>query len=291
MKRTQIVTHVMPWEIGEYKNTIKVLSESKNFLESGDWISVYATLNLSEGLIDWQNSTLSKELFIEKFKTIKQDCCWANEILFQIVEDGSILGTTAQKREAIKGMYDQFIFLDCDIAFSPTTLKYILEASYAVEGMYFISPETVKLWDPTWDILTHDSFKVKNYGYEKLHDPKLTYNQDIDSVSLKVLPGFKFGCGWFTLYSKSILDYIGIPEWLGAYGPEDTFLMYASQLAVNKGYDIKQYVLEGLYVSENYISRDTTYKDAVKSKDLKNKFRQLAESNFAIELEKFNNTL
>jgi hypothetical protein len=49
--------------------------------------------------------------FINKFDQIKEKCNWANEIIFNIIEDNSILGTTSQKREAIKGNYDQFILI------------------------------------------------------------------------------------------------------------------------------------------------------------------------------------
>jgi hypothetical protein len=281
----------MPNEINEYNNIIDNLLKSSDYLEEKDWISIYATLNLSSSLTDWNKSRLNKQFFLDKFTQIKNKCSWANEVIFNIIEDNSILGTTSQKREAIKGNYDQFIFLDCDIIFHPSTLKYILETSYQVEGKYFITPQTVKLWDWTWDILVHDLFKNKNYGYEKIHSPELTYNQNIENIDVIVSPNFKFGCGWFTLYSKSILDFIGIPEWLGHYGPEDTFLMYASELAIKKEYDIKQYILKGIYISENYLDRDKTYLNELVKINLKDDFRKKAEKQFNSELNKFYNKL
>ena len=289
-KRTQIVTHIMPFEIDEYENIINNLVENSKYLEKKDWVSIYATLNLSPQLIDWEDSELDKQFFINKFDQIKEKCNWANEVIFNIIEDDSILGTTSQKREAIKGNYDQFIFLDCDIAFHPTTLKYILETSYQVEGKYFITPQTVKLWDNTWDILVHNDFINKEYKYEKIHDPKLTYNQNINDINIKISSNFKFGCGWFTLYSKDILDFIGIPEWLGHYGPEDTFLMYSSEIAKQK-YNITQYILEGIYISENYLNRDSFYKDKIKLYNKKSIFRQQAEIQFQNELNNFINQL
>jgi FkbM family methyltransferase len=285
-KRTQIVTHVMPLEIDEYSSIIDNLILSSGYLEKKDWISVYATLNLSPQLIDWNNSELNKQFFIDKFNLIKEKCNWANEVIFNIIEDDSILGTTSQKREAIKGNYDQFIFLDCDIAFHPTTLKYMLGTSYQIEGKYFITPQTVKLWDSTWDVLVHNDYKNQNYGYEKNHSPKLTYNQNITNIEVSISPNFKFGCGWFTLYSKDILDFIGIPEWLGHYGPEDTFLMLASEIAKQK-YNITQYILNGIYVSENYIDRHDFYKDKIKINNLKQIFRQQSEIQLQNELNNF----
>jgi hypothetical protein len=107
-------------------------------------------------------------------------------------------------------------------------------------------------------------------------------------VNVKISPNFKFGCGWFTLYSKDILNFIGIPKWLGHYGPEDTFLMYASEMTKQK-HNITQYILEGIYISEDYINRNNSYKDKLKINNLKQIFRQQAENNFQIELNKFIN--
>ena len=149
----------------------------------------------------------------------------------------------------------------------------------------------MKLWDYTWDILVNDKFKDEQYGYERLHPPHLTFNQEVDNIEVDVTPNFKFGCGWFTLYSREILDFIGIPEWLGHYGPEDTFLMYASEIAKNKNHNIIQYLIKGIYVSENYIERENPYKEKLKMINLKQSFRDQAESNFQNELNNFNNKI
>ena len=71
---------------------------------------------------------------------LKNLTTWANEIIFDIVEDNSILGAADLKREAIKGKYDQFIFLDGDMIFHPMTLKCMLDISKQVDGYYFITP-------------------------------------------------------------------------------------------------------------------------------------------------------
>jgi FkbM family methyltransferase len=291
VKRTQIVTHLMPTEIDEYSDIIDKLTEANQFLEKKDWISIYATLNLSPELIQWDESELKPQFFIEKFNRIKEKASWANELIFEIMDDNSILGTTAQKRKAIKGNYDQFIFLDCDMAFHPTTLKYILETSYQVSGMYILTPQIPKLWDSTWDVLVNEKFIKKEYGYEKTHKPEDTYSQEIEELSVEKSPVFKFACGWFTLYSKEIWDLVGIGDWLGHYGPEDTFLMSASLVAENVGYDIQQYIVKGIYVSENYVSRPTTYADLIKINNYKQEFRDKSEKQFNKELNIFSNNL
>lgn len=294
-KRTQIVTHIMPTEIDEYSDIVDRLSESAQYLENKDWISIYTTLNLSPELVVWDESELKQDFFIQKFNEIKSKCSWANEVIFEIITDNSILGTTSQKRKAIKGNYDQFIFLDCDISFHPTTLKYLLETSYQSAGMYIVTPQTVKLWDWTWDMLVHKDFQNEKYGYEKQHKKELTESQIIDDLSVVTASGkgsnfnFKFGCGWFTLYSKSIFDFIGIPDWLGHYGPEDTNIMFCGEIALKKGYDITQYIVEGLYISEDYLYRDKKYNDKLKLINLKDTFRNQAESVFMKMVDEFNN--
>ena len=314
VKRTQIVTHVMPTEIDEYSEIIDRLTVASQYLENKDWISIYASLNISSDLIRWDESELKPEFFIDKFNQIKERCSWANEIIFEIIDDNSILGTTAQKRKAIKGNYDQFIFLDCDIAFHPMTLKYMLIGSEKInENYYYITPQTVKLWDYTWDIITNEKFINKEYGYEKTHNPVETVNQEIGNIFVEStdelnknsghmirhkasdqyfnLKAFKFACGWFTLYSKQILNLIGIPDWLGHYGPEDTNMMFMSEFYKMEQWPISQYVLNGLYISENYVSRDTKYNSKIKLNNLKDKFRQEAESVFAQELDKAKNLI
>lgn len=303
VKRTQIATHVIPTEIDEYSDIIDKLTEASQFLEKKDWISIKATLNLSPQLINWDDSELKQDFFIQKFNEIKNKCSWANEVLFEITDDNSILGTTAQKREVIKCNYDQFIFLDCDIVFHPTTLKYILETSYQSDGMYIITPQTVKLWDSTWDILTHTDFINKEYGYEQTHQPNLTYSQIINDIQVDTTfpknlsesanrnTNFKFACGWFTLYSKELWDFVGIPDYLGHYGPEDTNLMYACEIAIKRDYIINQYLLRGIYISENYVNRINPYKEKIKLNNFKDKFRQSAESQMENWLDEFNSSI
>ena len=129
MKKTQIVTHLMPTELEDYSDMLDKLKESSQYLDDNDWISIQATLNLSPILVDWKNSEVKNNLFKDYFNDLKSKCDWADEIVFNIVEDDSILGTTSQKREIIKGDYDQFIFLDGDMIFHETTLKYMLNTS------------------------------------------------------------------------------------------------------------------------------------------------------------------
>jgi hypothetical protein len=269
----------MPNEIDLFDRWMEQYKKALQYLDDTDDVTLMATLNLSPLLTDWDNSELKQSYFIERFNKA-QSVKNINEIVSK-----SGYGTTAQKRDAIKLNYEQFIFIDTDIAFPEQSLKYQLEASYYLDGKYVVLPQIVKLWDNSWDLAVHKDFISKEYNYHLTHDPELTYNQEIFEVGLEQLNIFKFGCGMHTLYSKEFWDLIGIPESFGGYGSEDTFAMYASGYAVRAGIDIKQYILTGLYISENMVTNRLT--DKVKSITNKENSRELSYKQFPDELKKF----
>ena len=279
MKSTLVCVHVMPNEIDLFDRWVEQYKKALQYLDDTDDVTLMATLNLSPSLTDWDNSELKQSYFIERFSKA-QPIKNINEVVSK-----SGYGTTAQKRDAIKLDYNQFIFIDTDIAFPEQSLKYQLEASYQLNGKYIILPQIVKLWDSSWDLAVHNDFINKEYNYHLTHDPELTYNQEITEVGLEQINTFKFGCGMHTLYSKELWDLIGIPESFGGYGSEDTFAMYASNYAVRAGIDIKQYILTGLYISENMVTNRLT--DKVKSVANKENSRELSYKQFPDELKKF----
>jgi len=279
MKSTLVCVHVMPNEMDLFDRWVEQYKKALQYLDNTDDVTLMATLNLSPTLTDWNNSELKQSYFIERFSKHQ----YIKNISEIISKPG--YGTTAQKRDAIKLDYNQFIFIDTDIAFPEQSLKYQLEASYQLNGKYIILPQIVKLWDDSWDLAVHKDFINKEYNYHLTHDPELTYNQEILEVGLEQINTFKFGCGMHTLYSKEFWNLVGIPESFGGYGSEDTFAMYASNYAVRAGIDIKQYILTGLYTSENMITNRLT--DKVKSIANKENSRELSYKQFPDELKKF----
>jgi hypothetical protein len=100
-------------------------------------------------------------------------------------------------------------------------------------------------------------------------------------------PTTKFGAGWFTLLSKQLLDRIPLPESMGHYGPDDTFIMWASEKLNQNGEQIYQFKLKNYVVCENYIYRDRTHYDKlIKRIDRKEEFRNQANQSFSIEINK-----
>ncbi len=216
MKSTLVCVHVMPKEIELFETFMTQYKRALLYLEDTDKVTIKASLNLNPELTDWDGSELKPEYFISRFEKLFDGVPNINEIIL----DNKLMGTTQQKRESIALNYDQFIFVDADIAFPEQLLKYQLEASYLLKDKYILIPNITKLWDHTWDILVHDDFKDKPYGYYQQHDPIDTINQNIENVEVELSPTIKFGCGMHTLYSKEF-GYQLVVEDLDFFTDED----------------------------------------------------------------------
>lgn len=273
--------HILPIEIEMFDRFMSKYKESLTYLDNTDNVTFRFTLNLNPELTDWNNSRLPQSYFIDIFNNHFKDIPNIN----QIVTDNSIWGTTQQKRESYKLNYDQFIFCDADIAVHPHLLKLQLLASYNLDGMYVISPSIPRWWDTTWDVIVDSRFKDKPlYTYKSKEVFDSVFMQDTNSVTVKYINDFKYGCGMHTLYSKSFWDFIQIPDSFGGYGPEDTFSMNAAKLARSKGYSINQYVMDGIYISEDYHNRTPEIQSLIVSINKKDGYYKRAWSFFNNEM-------
>jgi hypothetical protein len=273
-KRTLICIHVMPSEIEMFERLMGRMHKSFSYLDGNDDVTLKVTLNLNPELTDWENSELKNGYFISRFAVLFNGIKNINEVIL----DTQCWGTTQQKRESYKLDYDQFIFCDTDILFHEHMLKYQLNTSYQLDGMYIISPSLPKWWDNSWDYLCHSDFVDKPYG-TAMDDTNVMMGapmQEIKQINAKQIPTIKFGCGMHTLYSKSFWDFVTIPDELGGYGPEDTYGMEAAKVATKLGYDIKQFVMDGVYITEDYINRTPSFDGKIKPIDKKKEFYDVA---------------
>jgi hypothetical protein len=269
-KRTLICIHVMPSELEMFERLIIQFHKSLSYLDNDDDVTLKVTLNLNPELTNWQDSEYKQGYFVSRFGILFNGLKNINEVIL----DTSCWGTTQQKRESIELDYDQFIFCDTDILFHEHMLKYQLNVSYQLDGMYIVSPSLPKWWDDSWDLLCHSDFKDKPYG-TAMDDKDVMFgalNQKITQINAKQLPTLKFGCGMHTLYSKSFWQFVGIPDVLGGYGPEDTYGMEAAKVALKLGFDIKQFVLDGVYITEDQVNRKPSFSDKIKPIDKKKEF-------------------
>ena len=275
-KRTLICIHVMPSEMEMFERLMNQFHKSFSYLDENDDVTLKVTLNLNPQLTDWNNSEIKQSYFAARFAVLFNGLKNINEVIL----DTSCWGTTQQKRESLKLDYDQFIFCDTDILFHEHMLKYQLNVSYQLDGIYLISPSLPKWWDDSWEYLCHSDYK--DYPYGTAMDNKevmmCTYTQEIKGINAREIPTIKFGCGMHTLYSKSFWDLVGIPESFGGYGPEDTYGMEAGKVAVKLGYDIKQFVLDGVYITEDYLNRIPQFADKIKTIDKKKEFYDKANA-------------
>jgi hypothetical protein len=285
-KSTLVCMHVMPQEIEMFMQLINNYKLSLKHLDDSDDVTLKISLNLNPELTDWDNTNVSKDEFIGVFNDVTNDIPNLDK---EIITDTSLWGTTQQKREAIKLDYDQFIFCDTDIILHQHQLKHQLNAAKQLNGMYILSPALPRWWDKTWDVLVSSNRLNGEFGeaFEK-ECIKEVLTQKYTDLSLRLVAPIKFGNGMHTLYSKEFWDFIKIPESFGGYGPEDTFAMYASHNAiVSKQYPIKQYVLDGIYITEDYTNRTPSFIDNFSSFNKKDEFYKKAESVFDKEMTEF----
>jgi glycosyltransferase involved in cell wall biosynthesis len=287
---TQIVVHLLPHEIDWFEWQSKQFKLGSYFVQNKIIIDV--TLNLN--LIDWKQSKLPKEFFITKFRQIESLWDWT-ESQFIIDEENRCLGCDDKRREAIRSTTaDNILYLDSDIVFKPELLGYITEyAKLIKEEYYIISPQTVRLWDSSWDIITNTHFLDTPANMETYYgnDPFKVVQIESESIGLSPIETFKFGGGWFNLLSTKLLKLTDIPDSFGPYGIDDLYVMICCDLMKQKRYNVQQYVLEGIVVIENFKYRWNPYKDFLHSIDRQAEFRTTAEDNLQTEIQNFINKI
>ena len=306
MKTLQIVIHVLPREIDQLERLCNSLKESYFFVKNDIDIILDVSLNLNEIFIDWDKSLIPKDFFIEKFQNInKLHSDWTHKNIFKLENSDSCLGINDKRRNSINdGLdFDYVMYLDLDLFFSHMTLVSLTQIINQIDTDYnIISPETVKLWDDSWSDLVNEKFKNKDFNFFKSIDPfsvhKIVFDNLVeDKIKYKKINNVKFGGGWFNVFSKKLLKFINIPNSLGSYGLDDTFVMMGANIMKQKGYDVSQYILQGTVCIENNkftlyefnpydkFLVDKSFKN--KGRDFKQNLRKESNENFESELNKF----
>lgn len=295
--KIKIITHFMPWEIDYALLMFEKLKRSSYYLSSEDEVCISAALNLTEYATDWKDSKLPKEYFIEKFKTFDSLLTWADYKPF-VYEGKDLWGHLDFHKLQYQEDIDFYVTICPDMYFHDHLLFYLIESAKQVhlQSKYFIiTPQIYKMWDQTWDHLTHNSYQhIKYEDWDKgdVYDIAYKMNTIEETPQLTSTGNFKWA-GWFDLYSKSFFeDLLPVPkEWTG-YGPWDFYGMLCCGLAVKDGFDIKQYILNnqiifehstGLMKESNYTSY---FKNLLTRKDIPNQ-RKAIESRFNQDINKW----
>lgn len=289
--KTQIVVHLLPQEIDWFEWQSRQFKQGSYYLEEDEKVIIDVTLNLN--LVNWEESKIPKQFFIDKFEQLKSLWDWA-EVLFAVDEEGKCLGCDDKRRDSIRSSTaDNILYLDCDLIFKPETLKHMINASKVVNTDYYIiSPQIVRLWDDTWDVLVNEKYlsNPPGQGYKE-QDPFEVVALASGEVEVERLRKFKFGGGWFNLLSTKLLKFTDIPDSFGPYGVDDTFVMMCSSIMTTRGFMVQQYVVKEVMVAENIKYRCNPYTQFLSLINRQDEFRRVAESNINMELEKFSQNL
>lgn len=287
---TQIVIHLLPHEIDWFEWQSKQFKLGSYYIE--DKIIIDITLNLN--LVDWSKSQLPKQFFIDKFNQIKLLWDWA-ETHFIVDEENKCLGCDDKRREAIRSTTaDNILYLDSDLLFRSELLSYMIEATKAINHEYYIiSPQTVRMWDNSWDVITNKNYLNTPASMEIYYanDPFKIINNPPENLNLIPINQFKFGGGWFNLLSTKLLKLTDIPDSFGPYGIDDLYVMICCNIMRQKGYEIQQYILDGMVVIENFKYRWNPYKEYLYLINKQDEFRKQAEDNLNPEIQNFINKI
>lgn len=249
----KIICHLMPWELDYALLSFTQLKKSKYYLDKKDKIYVDVSLNLSEYIINWKDSKIPKEFFINKFKTLqpllKDYIC-----SFKIYDGKELYGGLNLQLEATKSNIDYYMVLNPDMYFSENLLYYLIESSKQIKNEYFtITPQIPKLWDSTWDVISHENYNNIPYqDWDKLDVYNIRHFMKYSPEDINLVPiNTHKWAGWMDLYNKNTWNdfWVSHKDWTG-YGPCDLYSMLLSQHAKSQGLDFQQYILKNQLTCE-----------------------------------------
>ena len=259
----------MPYEIDELENTLNQLRRASYYLSGDNKWELDVSLGISDTLVNWNTSRIPKEYFTDRFVNLAKTIDWCKGNFY--ISSDDINGCVSQRRFSLNKHKDAdyFVWLDTDIIFDERTLSYLessIDTTKKITPYTIITPEIVRIWDNTWDCIVNENFLDKPLDYQKTNDPYkdsgIKGDISIESVNNSNSPQsrFKFAGGWMTCLSGELVRKIGVPDGLGHYGYEDTFIMIVSELLQRSGtINIQQYKIKNLVVCENYKYRDNSF--------------------------------
>ena len=284
----------MPWEVDYALLQFMQLKKSSLNLYPEDKIYFHIGLNLSSHIINWNESKLPKEFFINKFNAALKMLDWAKEVNVTIYEGDELWGHLDLEKVQMDPKIDYYMSICPDMWFHEYALFYIIESAKQVKDKYFIiTPEIHKLWDWTWDELVNENYKDVTYEDWNKSDIFEIQSRALGEPYVEQTSRFKYA-GWFDLYSKDFIELIPVPDDWKGYGPWDYYSMLVSDIAVKNGIDIKEYILRNQIIFEYHPNKEDKgnfadyYKDLLSLNKIENQ-RQVIESKFPHYIEQWTN--
>ena len=256
----------LPQEIDDLELTLTQLKKAFRYIDEQNFI-LDITLALTGELTMWEQSKIPPEYFAHKYEKLRKNCDWITNKYFRIEDKSEVLGCVSKRRKVWKEHQnvDYHIWLDTDIIFDERTLAYIdssIQSLYKDYPYSVVSPEIVKVWDDTWDCLVNEQYLNESLDYQKTNDPFVDCGIKNGNIGIETInntipnqPRMKFAGGWFTCISKKLLDKITVPDSLGHYGLEYTFIMWGSEkLRIGQQFKIKNLVVCEMrgYINHRY---------------------------------------
>ena len=288
----------LPHEIDDLENTLNQLHKAFEYVDDNSKFIVDVTLALTGELNLWKEiSQIPPEYFFKKYDKLRKnfDCIPSKNKFFRIEQESEVLGCVSKRRKTWKEHkdVDYHIWLDTDIIFDERTLAYIdssIQSIYKEYPYSVVTPEIVKVWDNTWDCLVNINFIEESTDYQKTNNPYKDCGIKGD-ISVETIynnvpnqPTMKFAGGWFTCISKKLLDEVTVPDSLGHYGLEDTYIMWWCE----HHQEGKQFKIRNLVVCENYRYRNNDHISTnIANIDRREEFKKQAEIGFQSEVKKW----
>jgi len=253
MTKIKIVYPFMPWEIDYALFSFSQLKKSLYYLPQDIEFIIETELILSDYIIDWNKSKLSKEFFIERYDSIST-LLKGYKHNKKIYNGDKFYGHLDTQKSAIDTQIDYYITLYPDVLFDEKLLAYYCEAIKSIKNKYFIvTTQITKMWDSSWDIITNPLYQDIPYNTWQQKDCfDILHNQTNSDQEIKLtpLPISKFA-GWIDLVNKETYENL-IPiwdEWEG-YGGWDYYGMIVTDNFKRLGGDFQQYLIEGQTIVE-----------------------------------------
>jgi len=249
----KIATHVMPWDIDYALLMFTQLKKAQYHLPEDINVTIDVELNLSSYVINWEESKLPKEYFIEKYNTLLLLLDGYN-VITNVYDGDELYGHLDQQRRIVSPEVDYYMSICPDVYFSEYTLAYLIESAKHIEDKYFIiNPQHRKLTDDTWNPTTDPDYvntPFENCNNISIFDIRNNTKTKQPEVYLTPVEKIKFA-GWCDLYSKAFYeDLVPIHDDWHGYGPWDLYCMLIMHFGKQLGVESHQYLLRGQTIGD-----------------------------------------
>ena len=249
----KIATHIMPWDIDYALLMFTQLKKSQYHLSEDVKVTIDVELNLSSYVINWEESKLPKEYFIEKYNTLLLLLDGYN-VITNVYNGDELYGHLDQQRRILSPEVDYYMSICPDVYFSEYALAYLIESAKHIEDKYFvINPQHRKLTDDTWNPTTDPDYvntPFEHCNNISIFDIRNNTKTKQPEVYLTPVEKIKFA-GWCDLYSKAFYeDLVPIHDDWHGYGPWDLYCMLIMHFGKQLGVPSHQYLLRGQTIGD-----------------------------------------